>query len=409
MRIKEALESSNRWWKEEFKLEFKHREVYDEIKEFIDKRQIIALIGLRRVGKTTIMLKLIEESIREYGARNIIYFSFDDFREIRLNEVLNAYSRLLNKELKKERYLVLFDEIQKIEGWEEQIKRIYDDHNNIKLIISGSESLFIRKKSRESLAGRMFEFQIRTLSFKEYLDFRNKKFDNLNLYKEDILKEFNQFILTNGFPELVNETKEFIEKYLKENVIEKIIYKDIPQITSIRDVAVFDSILQIIMKDPGELINIDEMAKEVGASRQTISIYLDYLEKAFLIKKLYNFSKNARKTQRKAKKYYPCIILPQTIYESEMFGKVFETFLVLQLNAEYFWRDAYKNEVDVVLIKKEIFPIEIKVSKIQEKPLKLFMKKFKLKKGLILTYEKEEKIIFDGKEISITPFYKYLL
>ena len=167
--LTEAVQKGNKWWKEKFELEFKHREIYDKIKRFLHTRQIIAITGLRRTGKTTIMLKLIADLIGKYKAENILYFSFDDFKEEKLTTIIKTYERLMNKDTAKGNYLILFDEIQKVNGWEEQIKRIYDSNKGIKLFISGSESLFIRKKLRENLSGRMFEFHVKTLNFREYL------------------------------------------------------------------------------------------------------------------------------------------------------------------------------------------------------------------------------------------------
>ncbi len=117
-KIIDALERSNKWWKEEFIIAFKPREVYDKIKKFLPTRQIISLTGLRRTGKTTIMLKIVHDFLSTMNKRNIVYFSFDDFREIRLSDVVKNYARLINKEINKEAYLFLFDEIQKVEGWE---------------------------------------------------------------------------------------------------------------------------------------------------------------------------------------------------------------------------------------------------------------------------------------------------
>ena len=91
-------------------------------------------------------------------------------------------------------------------------------------------------------------------------------------------------------------------------------------------------------------------------------------------------------------------------------GKIFENLVVLNINAEFFWRDIYKNEVDVVKpINDKLLPIEIKYSKIVTKAVKLFMKKFKSEKGIILTYDKEKEIDFEGGKIIVIPFYKYFL
>src|SRR3989344_2713661 len=233
-RLFDALERSNPWWKGNFELDYKPRNIYEEIKKFTKSKQIISLTGLRRTGKTTILFKIVKDSIKEYRKENIIYFSFDDFREIRLLDVIDAYFELIKRDNDKS-YLFLFDEVQKVIGWEEQLKRIYDENKKFKIVISGSESLFIKKGTRESLAGRMFEFQIKTLSFKEFLNFKGKNFNNLLLYKKEILSEFKNFLYCNGFPEIINENQDFIRKYVKENVVEKIIYRDIPQIVRIEN------------------------------------------------------------------------------------------------------------------------------------------------------------------------------
>lgn len=406
-RIKEALINSNKWWKGHLELEFKQREIYEEIKRFFPKRQIIALVGLRRTGKTTIMLKLVEEALITMEKERIIYFSFDEFKDIGLRDVLKNYERLAGKNISVGKYLFLFDEIQKIENWEEQLKRLYDENPDIKFIISGSESLFIRKKSRESLAGRIYEFQVKNLNFKEYLNFKNKKFDKFEIYKKELLEEFKNFIICNGFPEIINETKEDSAKYIKENVIERIIYRDIPQIVKIKDPAILEQIFKIILYSPGEIINMIDLAKDLGIARQTVSTYLDYLEKSYLVKKLYNYSRNVRKTQKRFKKYYPIIIAPDIAEKQEYFGKVFETILVNHLDAEFFWRDEFKNEVDIIQ-PEPLTAIEVKSGEIKERDLESlekFIKKFNPKKAIIISYE-HKKIM---KSIEIIPFYEYLL
>lgn len=406
-KIQEALVKSNKWWKGAFKPEFKPREIYAEIQRFFHKRQIVALVGLRRTGKTTIMYKLIEEALATMDSEQIIYFSFDEFKEIRLSDVVKSYERLLKKDTSSGKYVFLFDEIQKIENWEEQLKRLYDENQNIKFVISGSESLFIRKKSRESLAGRIYEFHIKTLSFKEYLNFKGKQFENLYLNREEILREFHSFLISNGFPEIIAENKEDAAKYIRENVIDRIIYQDIPQIVPIGDTAILNQIFKIILDDPGEIINMKELASELGIARQTVSLYIDYLEKAYLIRKLYNYSRNVRKTQKRFKKYYPTIISPDMIDKREVFGKVFETALINQLNAEFFWRDSFKNEVDIIQPEPPI-AIELKSGEIKEKdliPLQRFIKKFKPAKAIVISYDIKKEL----GGISIIPFYEYLL
>ena len=152
---------------------------------------------------------------------------------------------------------------------------------------------------------------------------------------------------------------------------------------------------------------MDSLAKEIGIARQTISLYLSYLEKSFLVRKLYNYSKNVRKTQKRFKKYYPTIISPEIVDVPESFGKIFETFIINQLNGDFFWRDTFKHEVDLILL-EPLTAIEIKSGKISEQDLNSlhnYIKKFKPKETLILSYNIKNKI----DNIQIIPFYEYLL
>ncbi len=412
-KIRDVLLESNTWWKEELKLEYHEREIHKQILKYLPLPQIIALTGLRRVGKTTLMLKIVLDFIKKgFDARNIIYFSFDEFREIEIREVMKEYEALMEKNLREGKYLLLLDEIQKLTNWEDQVKRIYDTYGkNIKIIISGSESMFIKEKSKETLSGRIFEFKVETLSFKEFLSFKGVKHRPAGLYEKELARLFEEYILCQGFPELVGiKDKSVIRKYVKEGIVEKVVYRDLPQLFKIKDVALLESLLGIIMEEPGQLIEISDLAKELKLSRQTLSNYLEYLEEAFLIRKLYNYSKNKRKTERKLKKYYPAILSDLIFKEDDIsMSKVFEWLIVSRLNTGFFWRDPYKKEVDVVMMDKKPIPIEIKYGKIDTTGLIAFMKKFKVTEGYIVSHEKEEQLKIEDFTINVVPAFKFLL
>ena len=405
----EYMRKANPWWSESFakiNLEYKEREIYAEVAKRMRLRMIIALTGLRRVGKTTLMMKLISQRIDEgFDKKKIIYFSFDDFSEMRLMELLDLYGEILEKIEADKDYLIVFDEIQKVKDWSNQLKVLYDLYPKIKFIISGSESLFIKKKSKESLAGRIFEFKINPLNFAEFLKFKEVNIKNIFIQKDSILSNFRQFLITNGFPEIIDYNEEDIRKYIKEGIIDKIIYSDFVQVFEIRNTDIIKSIFDIIYNDPGQIIEIQELSKELGISRGILSNYLEYLQEAFLIKKLYNYSKNARKTQRRLKKFYPALVNPLLIKDN--FGKVFEQFVANQLDAEYFWRDSFKNEVDIIKL-DPLTAIEIKSGEIKLKDLvslKQFIKKYKPKNAFVISFNVEKEI----EGIKVIPFYKYLI
>ncbi|MFH0970796.1 MAG: ATP-binding protein [Candidatus Diapherotrites archaeon] len=410
--IKQALQDFNPWWERPISVGFSERTIYQKIKQYIPLPPIIAFTGLRRVGKTTLLLKIAADRIAQTKKpMEVVYFSFDEFKNIELREILNAFEEITDQNLSTGNYLVLFDEIQKAKNWEEQLKTLYDVFGkNTKFIISGSESLFIHQKTKQVLAGRIFEFIIKPLSFSEYITFRGENIKPIGLHEKKIQRLFEEYIQTQGFPELVPiKEKEIIQKYLKESIADKIIYQDIPGLFPIKNPTIIETLLHLLMDEPGQLIDLAGLSSQLAISRQTLSTYLNYLEKSFLLQKLYNFSPNARKSQRKLKKYYPTILSSRLTFEpdSTIQSIVFEWIMVRELNAEFFWRDPYQNEVDIVLRPKN--PIEIKYGKIETKGIIAFMEKFKTNEGTILTHRIEERKKIKEKTIHLLPGYKKLL
>lgn len=416
--IKKLIISYNPWWENNFSLNYKEREIYNtEIKKVINTPQIIALTGIRRVGKTTIIYKIINDYIsQKIDPKSIFYFSLDSTKNIDLMELIEEYELITKKSIKKDKLIFCFDEIQKLEDWENKLKTIYDIQKlkeNIKIYISGSESLFIKKKSKESLAGRIFDFKVSQLSFKEYLDFKGIDYSNLLLQESTLIKSFDNYILTQGFPELINTNKDIeVMKAYTGDILEKVMYADIIKQYNIRDIPTLESIIKIISKEPGQILDLVSLSNELKVSRQTISTYIQYLIDSFLIKKIYNYSKNTRKSEKKLKKYYPAIISNSVLFSNDTLlrSKVFENLVINQTDVDFFWRDDYKNEVDAVFVGKNTIPLEIKYGKVDIKGIIRFLKAHKLKEGYIISYKEERDIKEKGKPtIHIIPAWKFLL
>lgn len=411
--IRDALLDFNPWWKGETRIEFRERDVYREVQKYIPMRQILAFTGLRRTGKTTLMLKLAEDAIASgLEPRRVLYFSFDEFRETGIRETIREFEELMQHDLGSGKYLVLLDELQKLDGWEDQVKALYDRlGRNVKMIISGSESLFIRRKSRETLAGRLFEFKLEPLTFREYLLFRGIKFEPIGLYEKELARAFTAFTRTMGFPELVDtDDRAVVRKYVRESIVEKILYRDLPGIFGLRNVAVLESLLNILMEEPGQLLDLSTLAGELNVSRQTVSTYLSHLEDSFLLRKLYNFSTGRRKVERKLKKYYPTLASVDLVFRDDDLSRsrALEWLVVNQLRAEFFWRDPYKNEVDIVLTNKKPLPVEVKHGKIELDGVRAFMNRYKVDLGFVVSADGEETRKIDGGTVKIVPAYKLL-
>ena len=130
-----------------------------------------------------------------------------------------------------------------------------------------------------------------------------------------------------------------------------------------------------------------------------------------MLRKLYNFSTGRRKVERKLRKYYPTIASVDLVFSEDELSRsrVFEWAVVNQLKAEFFWRDPYKNEVDVVMGKRRPIPVEKKYRKVDLSGLLAFMEKFKVGRGYVVTPQEEGTQKIGDKTISMVPAFKLLL
>ena len=418
----ERLSNMNHWWKlsnvkQEFIYSLK-RNLFKDILNHLEIRQIIGIVGLRRVGKTTLFYEVIDYLIKKnINPKNIIYFSFDEI-DAKLEDLFKVYEEdIIKKKIGEEKIFVFLDEIQKLEDWQNKVKIYYDLYpNKIKFFISGSASLNILLKAKESLAGRIFYFYLDLLSFHEFLMLREKDITkmvkNPELWKKEIKIELNNYILK-PFPEIINSSEEISSKYIKESVIEKIIFKDLTGLFEIKEIEVLGKIINIIASNPGLIINLDDLSKDINVSRQLISNYLYYLQTCFLIREIKNFRGSLKASSRKLKKYYllhPCFALA---LNSAEIGKIMENIVMFDTKAVNYWREKEK-EVDFILKNnKEILPLEVKYKnnvRIKElKGLLKFMEKFRIINAIVITedYKKEEKI--ENKNIKFIPLWKWLL
>jgi len=262
------------------------------------------------------------------------------------------------------------------------------------------------------LAGRLFEFRVDPLSFWEFLDFKGMRLDPPRLYEKELTGHFWELIRSQGFPEMVGVTDRIaIRKYLRESIVEKVLFRDIPAHSRINDPSRLESLLNMIMDEPGQMIQLSQLAGEMGLSRKTLSVYLAHLENSFLIRKLYNYSTGRRKVERKLKKYYPIIVSPALTFAEDDLSRsrVFEWSIVNQLGAEYFWRDAYKNEVDIVLPGPRPLPVEVKYGRVETGGVDAFMRKFKVKEGTIISTGDEAVRKTAHGSIAVRPAYSFLL
>jgi hypothetical protein len=306
------------------------RKLFAEILPYLAKRQILSIVGLRRTGKTILLKQLIENLLASVKPEAILFLTFDEAiipGGITIANYLNEY---LEKIAPSAGALYVFlDEIQYNPKWQHILKRYYDTDSRIKFIISGSSSLFLRKKTTESLAGRIYEFSLPVLSFEEYLELKNVKkellegylatgvsfasrIENLPLrekffqqYGAEMEREFEQYIRYGQFPEIADESNQMVlKKYLTDAIYKKTIEYDIPKIFGVEKVDELKFLFQVLVNEIGSAVETGNIAREIGIDEKTVKKYFNYFEESFLIHLVYNFTKSARKSRRLGKKVY---------------------------------------------------------------------------------------------------------
>lgn len=422
MEIKELFKF-NEWWEtgkvSEKNLEKYKRYLFKKILKFAEDKQIILLTGLRRVGKTKLLYQTIH-ALLEKGVekRKILYFSFDE-EAFSIQDVLETYRKeILRKEFKEvDKIYIFFDEIQKVKGWESKIKVYYDLNPNIKFFLTGSAALILAKRARESFAGRMYEFVLKPLTFKEFLEMKSVKvnFEDAKLLNEKILPYFSDFLTKAGFPEIIfEEDEEKIRSYIKLAVIERIIYRDIPSEFGRTDIELLEKLVDIFLKNPGSIINFDSLAKDLRRDKKTLIKYVYYLRFSMLINLISNFRISILATSRKNRKVYPTtsalVFAEYGRFDERIVGVVLETACI-EAELKHYFR-AGQREIDFLMRKDDkLIPIEIK-TKLLESKLSTYvalLAKLGLNKGLLLTTGEFGEFLKEDIKILVYPIWVFLV
>ncbi len=374
----------NRHWDKGYQYPYpQHRIFFDKLLSSLDTKQIFELVGLRRTGKTTLFFQLINHLINnQINPHAIWYFTFDEDTPP-LEDLFRIFSKQTCLSIKTDKIYIFLDEIQKLSNFQNQLKVYYDLYPNLKFYISGSTSLFIKKKTQESLAGRISRKNLNPLMFQEYLYFNEKKYllARPQMYFQELEDEFEHF-LESQFVECVFIQNDTERKNYLISILRKIIFEDIPSIFSVQNPEILWRLVKLIGAKPGIYIDYCHLSQEIGISNKTISSYLYYLEEAFIVKKVYNFSKNLLTSEKKLKRYY--LASPSFSWALTDFikrGELVENLLISLNNYRFFWRDSYQHEVDFIDVKNDsIIPIEVKYKElVRDKELKsilIFARKF---------------------------------
>ena len=281
------------------------REKYlSKIRPFYDQDLIKVIMGIRRCGKSVTLMQIIDE-LKEKGIQEsqIIYinFEYEDYAFIKTDTDLHEF--ITEKIVNKEKYYLFFDEIQNVKGWEKAINS-FKASKNVSIFITGSNSDLLSGELATHLAGRYVSFKIYPFTFKEVCQLKNIT------DKNDLEEAFNDYITWGGLPQKFMLTDEMQIKTYLSDIYNSIIVKDIIERFNIKDLDLFNRIVEYIVTTPSQNFSAESLSnyfvnndnREV--SKATLYNYLEYMTKAMMINKVDRYDVRGKRILTGKYKYY---------------------------------------------------------------------------------------------------------
>jgi len=322
---------------------------YEKEENFLQKGKVNLLYGPRRAGKTALMMKMLE------NYKSKVFSGTGDDSSLR--EVIGSQNKSLILGLLTDYKVIFIDEAQRIPdvGW--GLKILVDNLPETIIIATGSSSFRLSSEVSEPLTGRSVTNLLYPIALIELAE---------QWGRMDVYQQIEEFLLFGLYPETLQlpNQKDKIS-YLQE-LKNAYLFKDILELDSIRNADKLLDLLRLLSFQIGNEVSLNELSNALGIAKQTVSRYLDLLEKAFIIKKLGGFSKNLRKEVTKSNRYYfydngirnAVINNFNMVTSRNDIGMLWENFIFMvrmkSLHYQkvfcnnYFWRTYDQKEVDLV-------------------------------------------------------------
>lgn len=264
------------------------REHYiQQIRPFYESSLIKIITGIRRCGKSVIMEQIIQE-IKE-KTDNIIYLNFEDKRVSANIKDTNKLIEYVEENKKEGKCYLFFDEIQTLPEWQNACKtlRLYD----YSLFITGSNSKLLSSEFTKELSGRYVSFRIRPFIYKEIVE-----------YSKELGKEVSvsDYLVWGGFPQRFEfDTLEAQNKYLND-LDDTIIINDLIRRYKIRKESLFKNLVNYILRSNSRIFSANSIHRYIQKESESCSIntimkYLGYLEEAYIIESVKQYSTKTKK------------------------------------------------------------------------------------------------------------------
>ena len=406
------------------------RQVISEIKKWMPDKEMLLLLGARQTGKTSILYKIIQDIVSggAAGAGDVFFFDAENINDAAmLSRGPEEIVKIVKPEKGARKYIFL-DEIHYVKNIDRTIKVLVDHYGKkLKIIATGSSSLEIKNRFKESMAGRKIVFNVYPLWFGEYLAFTGKKelaevARGGSLIKETgaakehmrlLASEYYGYMVYGGYPRVVLEPDTGKKKKLLEEIYTSYVRKDVSAFFRIEDIDKFNALINYTALNSGQLFNKNSASKELGIAAKTIDRYINVLKLTYIAGIVKPFHNNKTKEILKMPKIY--------FYDNGIRNAVTGNFADIESRADAgvmletaaylnlirhaggagnikFWRSKTGAEVDFVIDSGRIKAFECKKSAalFSASRYSAFIEKYRPGGFYVLNLDREEhgKIIF---------------
>ena len=314
------------------------RELYlQQIRPFIEKPFVKVLTGIRRCGKSSILM-MVKDELQNSGIapQNILYINFEnlDFADLDTAEKLHKYVKAQMTE--ESRYYIILDEIQEVKHWEKAVNSLLSS-TNADLYITGSNSRLLSSELATYIAGRYIEIKISTLSFSEYLLFKEVR---TGTKPANVREEVKTFIRLGGFPAVhIGDYDEDVAYRIVNDIYSSAILRDTVQRHNIRNIELLERVVKYVFDNIGNNFSAKNVADYFKSQQRKVDLntvynYLNALESAYIIRKIPRYDIKGKEILQTNEKYY---IGDQSLayavmgYKDRLIAGILENIVMLEL------------------------------------------------------------------------------
>lgn len=403
--------------------DYVYRELLEKALAYMGAKEIVAIIGARRVGKSSLTKLMIKALLHDVNPKNIFFInlekpSFIPYKNdsTYLEKIYDTYLKLANPNMDEKIYFFI-DEIQIFDSWEVFIKSKYEN-SNIKFAITGSNASLLASSYATLLTGRVLKLELTSFNFREFLNYKKISYESaLDMAQNRIAikRAVDEYLKWGGYYSVFSNSDEQVKIGILKNIAEDIILKDIVPRYSIKNSEAIRDLFFYVVSNATTQVNYARLAKKIGIDAKMIKEYIGYFQDNFLVRMIPNYHTKLTQQIKSVKKLYLTDngFLNLGVNRSENRGAMLENMLFTALNHEKLHYLLDGKECDFYLngkLYQVSYDIEDEVTRKREfEGLKFFADKLGKDRGYLVTYDSSEVVEYKGVEIEVLSLDGFLV